>query len=302
MLKSTYPILCVTMNKVSDLKLALACHAACIVPSLSVYSNTEFVENSENYYNNEAINELDEFIEKTSSNEISFAFQANLLHNDSFFNQILKSKNRLIEIIDWRKEDIKDNKILDRIISLQSQNKKVGLKINTNKLMLLRNADPRNLILLVDYYLLKGSEGAGQVGLETIDDLTAGIRKESSKDLIATGGVSTSADINRLISIGANAVGIGTLFAMSEESRIPKEVKLSLLEKTKNDIIKVNGTHRGIMFSHVEEHSNDNLDKSLVRGIETGKEGHINMGNAILNINKVLPLKDIVSLLVKDLK
>ncbi len=63
MLKSTYPILCVTMNKVSDLKLALACHAAGIVPSLSVYSNTEFVENSENYYNNEAINELDEFIE-----------------------------------------------------------------------------------------------------------------------------------------------------------------------------------------------------------------------------------------------
>ena len=302
MLKSTYPILCVTMNKVSDLKLALACHDAGIVPSLSVYSNTEFVENSENYYNKKAVNDIDEFIEKTSSNEISFAFQANCLHNDLFFHRISKSKNRLIEIIDWNKENIKDNKILDRIISLQSQNKKVGLKINTNVLMLLGNLDPRNLILLVDYYLLKGSDGAGQVGSATIDDLTAGFRKDSSKDLIATGGVSTLADINRLISLGANAVGIGTLFAMSEESRIPKEVKLALLEKTKNDIIKVNGTHRGIMFSHIAEHSNENLDQSLVRGIETGKEGHINMGNAILNIKEILPLKDIVSFLVKDLK
>lgn len=302
MLQSKYPILCVTMNKVSDLNLALACYDAGIVPSLSVYSNTEFVENSENYYNNEAVNELNEFIEKTSSNEISFAFHASLLHNDTFFSQILKSKNRLLEIIDWKKEDIKDNKILDRILELQSQNKKVGLKINVNKLMLLKNIDPKNLILLVDYYLLKGSEGAGQVGAETIDDLTKGVRKESSKDLIATGGITTSADINRLLFLGANAVGIGTLFAMSEESRIPKEVKLTLLEKTKKDIIKVNGTHRGIMFSSITEHSNDNLDKSLVKGIETGKEGHINMGNAILNINEILPVKDIVATLVKDLK
>ena len=40
-----YPIIAATMNQVSDLKLAIACHDAGILPSLSVYnyslSNTD---------------------------------------------------------------------------------------------------------------------------------------------------------------------------------------------------------------------------------------------------------------------
>jgi hypothetical protein len=301
MLNSKYPILCVTMNKVSDLNLAFACHNAGIVPSLSIYSNTGFdVNKPDSYYNSDALNDVDTYMEKTGSDEISFAFQADIMHNDKFFNRLLKTKNRLIEIIEWTRADILDRKILERLEELQSQGRKIGLKSNKS-VTAKHKITSKNLIDLSDYYLLKGAEGAGLVGEETTIDLVKNFHAATTKSLVASGGITTAEDIRRMISAGASAVGIGTLFAMSEESRIPNEVKLKLLEKTKEDLIKVNGSHRGIMFTTVTEHSNGNLDKSLVTGIETGQQGHINMGHGLLSIKNILPVKDIVDLLVEGL-
>lgn len=289
------------MNKVSDLNLALACYNAGITPSLSIYSNVEFdMTKKDSYYNIDALTDVDRFMERTGSNEISFAFEVKLLHDDLFFDRMLKTNNRLIEILDWAREDVLDQKIISRLKQLKEQGRKIGLKVNSSAVA--NHTIPRtNLIDTSDHYILKGSEGAGLVGEETITQLIANVRSVSTKNIIATGGISNSADIKKMFSLGANAVGIGTMFAMSEESRIPKEVKLKLLEKAKEDLIKVNGSHRGIMFTAITEHSNDNLDKSLVKGIETGQEGHINAGNSILNITEIRPLKDIVAELVKDL-
>lgn len=290
------------MNKVSDLKLALACHDAGIVPSLSIYSNTEYViENKETYYNHSALNEVDEFMAKTGSNEISFAFHVRLLHSDKFFNRILRTKNRLIELLDWGLIDVLDHKILDRLTELQSQGRIVGLKFN-NSSRVAHSIETKNIIDTSDYYILKGNEGAGMVGDATIDELTVEVKKLSSKKIVSTGGITSSHDVSRVLSLGADAVGIGTLFAMSEESRIPTDVKLKLLEKTKADLMKVAGTHQGIKFSDVPEHSNHNLDKSLVNGIETGQAGHINIGIAISAITEIRPIKDIVAQLVSELR
>jgi len=305
MFNSKYPILCVTMNKVSDLNLALACHHAGIVPSLSIYNNSGYNVFDSDYYNNNALQEVEEFINKTASTEISFAFDADMIGNDVFFGNVCKAKNRLIEIIDWNRDHLFNEKVIDRMVELQKLGKQISLKTNRSAILKL-STQQRNIIETVDSYLLKGSEGAGQSSTETIHELVISSsgtlkNKGSNKKIIASGGVATSHDIRDLLNCGANAVGIGTLFAMSEESRIPKEVKLKLLAKTKEDLIKVNGTHRGFMFSSINEHSNNNLDKSLVKGIETGDAGHINMGNGILSVDEIRPLKDIVSLLVKDL-
>lgn len=289
------------MNKVSDLNLALACHDAGIVPSLSIYSNTEFnFDKTESYYNSTALRDVDEFMQKTGSDEICFAFHASLVYSDRFFNRFLKTKNRLIELLDWTKSDVLDQKVVERLSELQAQGRKIGLKFNKSSTVR-HKIDFKNLLDLTDHYVLKGSEGAGLVGEETTSELVKNVRTLSTKNIVASGGITSSEDIKRIMALGANSVGIGTLFAMSEESRIPKEVKLKLLEKTKEDLIKVQGTHQGIMFTSITDHSNDNLDKSLVTGIQTGEQGHINMGNALLTIDEILPLKDIVARLVKDL-
>lgn len=298
MFKSKYPIICVTMNKVSDLKLALACHAAGIVPSLSIYNNSGYVfENEKEYYNYNVLKEIDHFIETTGSNEISLAIHASVLHNDMVFNLIKKSKNRLIEILDWVRTDVLDEKLLARLSELQAQGKKVSLKFNRSSVFN-HSLTRKNLIDQSDFCLLKGNQGAGLVSDETLDELIVNVKKTTDKKIIATGGIANSADIKRVMSLGADAVGIGTLFALSEESRIPYDVKLKLLEKNKQDLVKVNSTHRGIMFSSIAEHSNNNLDKSLVTGIQTGTQGHINIGSGISEVFEIKPLKDIVDQLL----
>ncbi len=298
MFNSKYPIICVTMNKVSDLKLALACYRAGIVPSLSIYNNSSYNVFSENYYNNNALMEVEEFIDNTGSTEISFAFDADMIANDKFFEEVLKAKNRLIEIIDWNRTHLFNQQVIDRLSELQKQGKQISLKMNRSAILKLSKQE-KNLIEMTDSFLLKGSEGAGQSSVETVRELTTNSKeilrnKGSNQQIIASGGVSTAKDVKDLLTLGADAVGIGTLFALSEESSIPYEVKMRLLEKTKEDLVKVGNTHRGVMFSSVTEHSNNNLDKSLVVGVSTGQQGHINIGNAISEINEIRPLKDIV--------
>ena len=230
------------MNKVSDLKLALACYQAGVVPSLSIYNNTAYDASSVDYYNNNALKEVKEFVERTASTEISFAFDADMIGDDKFFEEVSKAENRLIEIIDWKKTHLFDRLVLDRISMLQKQGKQVSLK--TNRSAILRfSKQETNLIELVDSYLLKGIEGAGQSSTETTQELVVRSKeilknKGSEQRIIASGGVAVSQDVKNLLTAGANAVGIGTLFALSEEASIPREVKLKLIEKTKEDLIK----------------------------------------------------------------
>jgi hypothetical protein len=293
------------MNKVSDLKLALACYHAGIVPSLSIYNNSVYDAFAKDYYNNNALQEVEEFINKTGSTEISFAFDADMIGNDTFFEEVYRANNRLIEIIDWNRTHLFNQQVLDRIAELQKQGKQISLKTNRSAILKLSKQE-RNIIEMADSYLLKGSEGAGQSSTETIRELVTSSKeilknKASNQKIIASGGVATAQDMRDLLNSGADAVGIGTLFALSEEATIPHEVKLKLLAKTKEDLIKVGTTHRGVMFSSVTEHSNNNLDKSLVVGVKTGQQGHINIGNAISVINEIKPLRDIVEQLVEGL-
>ncbi len=294
------------MNKVSDLKLALACYHAGIVPSLSIYNNSVYDAFAKDYYNNNALQEVEEFINKTGSTEISFAFDADMIGNDIFFEEVYRANNRLIEIIDWNRTHLFNQQVLDRIAELQKQGKQISLKTNRSAILKLSKQE-RNIIEMADSYLLKGSEGAGQSSTETIRELVTSSKeilknKASNQKIIASGGVATAQDMRDLLNSGADAVGIGTLFALSEEATIPHEVKLKLLAKTKEDLIKVGTTHRGVMFSSVTEHSNNNLDKSLVVGVKTGQQGHINIGNAISVINEIKPLRDIVEQLVEGLR
>ncbi len=294
------------MNKVSDLKLALACYHAGIVPSLSIYNNSVYDAFAKDYYNNNALQEVEEFINKTGSTEISFAFDADMIGNDIFFEEVYRANNRLIEIIDWNRTHLFNQQVLDRIAELQKQGKLISLKTNRSAILKLSKQE-RNIIEMADSYLLKGSEGAGQSSTETIRELVTSSKeilknKASNQKIIASGGVATAQDMRDLLNSGADAVGIGTLFALSEEATIPHEVKLKLLAKTKEDLIKVGTTHRGVMFSSVTEHSNNNLDKSLVVGVKTGQQGHINIGNAISVINENKPLRDIVEQLVEGLR
>ena len=281
MFNSKYPIICAPMNRVSDLKLALACAEAGIVPSLIPYPDFKlFLENIEEY--------------KSTGKEIFAALELNELLSPGLHKIILNSCITHIELIDIRADLLTDTNI-EKIQQLKAAGIKIFLKI-------LGHDHVPQFSSVIDGVVIKGSEGAGRSRLDV--DLVAEIKK--IKELypniavIASGGVKNKQDIDELLAVGACAVSIGTMFAMSAESSVPEATKRALLEKTSADITRTQQgrSQRAIMFGTEKFQDDENNTAGLEKGLRTGTTGHIFMGNAISEIQDILPVDTIVKKLM----
>jgi NAD(P)H-dependent flavin oxidoreductase YrpB (nitropropane dioxygenase family) len=280
MFNSSYPIVCSPMNGVSDLKLAIACAKAGIVPSLIPYTFKSFND----FF--QAVN-----VVLKESNDIHVAISFKDIINNA---ELIKSSGIThIEILDYIPSDITTaNKNI--INELRSTGIKILLKV-----LLPHVID--QFIDIIDAVTVKGSEGAGRsakdIKLETI--IFDVKQTYPGLYIIASGGIKNNNDIKSLLSLGASAVSIGTLFAVSEESPIPKEIKDKLLKTTINDIqrLKNGARQRAVIF---DEHAEDDFNNTdgLMSGLQTGSSGHIFIGNAIDSVNEMLSVQQIVDHLV----
>jgi NAD(P)H-dependent flavin oxidoreductase YrpB (nitropropane dioxygenase family) len=280
MFNSRYPIVCSPMNGVSDLKLAIACAQAGIVPSLFLHPFTN----------------LDDF----SKSVTEVLLHCSNIHVSSSLKDITTNADLIkklgithIEILEFENNDVSiDNK---RIINdLRATGIKVILKI-----LLTHVID--QFIDIIDAVTIKGSEGAGRSAKDIkLEDVILDIKiKYPSLKIIASGGVKNKSDIESLLSLGACAVSIGTLFALSKESPISDTVKDKLLQSTSDDIrrLKTGARQRAIIF---DEQSADDFNNTngLYSGLRTGTTGHIFVGNALDSITEILSVQEIVDCLV----
>jgi NAD(P)H-dependent flavin oxidoreductase YrpB (nitropropane dioxygenase family) len=281
MFNSKYPIVCAPMNRVSDLKLALACAEAGIVPSLIPYPDFKlFLENLEEY--------------KSTGKEIFVAIELNELINPVFHKIILNSCITHVELIDIRVDLLTEINI-EKIQQLKAAGIKIFLKI-------LGHDHVPAFSSVIDGVVIKGSEGAGRSRVDV--DLVTEIKK--IKELypylavIASGGVKNKQDIDELLAAGACAVSIGTMFAMSAESSVPEVTKKALLEKTSADITRTQQgrSQRAIVFGAQQANDDENNTFGLITGLNTGTAGHIFIGNAITEIQDILPVDTIVKKLM----
>ena len=280
MFNSSYPIVCSPMNGVSDLKLAIACAKAGIVPSLIPYTFKSFND----FF--QAVN-----VVLKESNDIHVAISFKDIINNA---ELIKSSGIThIEILDYIPSDITTaNKNI--INELRSTGIKILLKV-----LLPHVID--QFIDIIDAVTVKGSEGAGRsakdIKLETI--IFDVKQTYPGLYIIASGGIKNNNDIKSLLSLGASAVSIGTLFAVSEESPISKEIKDKLLKTTINDIqrLKNGARQRAVIFDVHAEDDFNNTD-GLMSGLQTGSSGHIFIGNAIDSVNEMLSVQQIVDHLV----
>lgn len=280
MFNSRYPIVCSPMNGVSDLKLAIACAQAGIVPSLFLHPFTK----------------LDDF--SKSVTEV-LAYCSNI-HVSSSLKDITTNADLIkklgithIEILEFENNDLSlDNKTI--INDLRATGIKVILKI-----LLTHVID--QFIDIIDAVTIKGSEGAGRSAKDIkLEDVILDIKsKYPGLKIIASGGVKNKSDIESLLSQGACAVSIGTLFALSKESPIPNTVKDKLLQSTSDDIrrLKTGARQRAIIF---DEQATDDFNNThgLYSGLRTGTTGHIFVGNALDSITEILSVQEIVDCLV----
>jgi NAD(P)H-dependent flavin oxidoreductase YrpB (nitropropane dioxygenase family) len=298
-----YPIACMAMNKVSDVNLAVAVRRAGCLPSLSIF----------NYFVrlgviDPALFERDLKQYSDTVGDASILISTNigaLLDLDGFVDMLLSYRVRAVEIIleDQGQEAEADNRryvVLPQVIARLKAN---GTMVFTKTLL------PSDSAASADGIILKGPDGAGRGNLtgETLEQLFDRYTTMfPGKHVITSGGVGTSAQLKYYIDRGAFGVGIGTMFAVSAESKISTETKLKLVASGAGDVKRLdNGktdtdSQNAIVFSSIAG-DNHNNTRGLMAGIQTPGAGHVFIGKGIEHASEILTCEAIVQRLVKDL-
>ena len=276
---SRYPIICTPMNLVSDAKLAVACNKAGIVPSLVGSSDLE--------------EQLKEFRESCPKGDLVLAAD------------LQRMEKHLVYLIAlYRKYGVSHIQVLNNSNSntntLKLLNSEVDIKI------IYKSLRPMDLskMLHCDAIDLKSPDAASRVritGQTTIKRFLEQKAINPNLPIIVTGGISTSAEIKMYLDAGAEAVGLGTMFALSEESRINSDKKLEMIKKSFSDVMSI-GKNRmnGIVFSKTPD-TDDNHSDGLKLGRDTIDRGVIWAGKALNNITAIESVQTIVDRLTKEL-
>lgn len=283
---SKHPIVVLPMNGVSDIDLAIVVSNAGAFSSISIF----------NYYKNSLVNldlldrELQRFSDTTGHSDILISMHWEDFLKIEILELLLKNEIKFIELFMRPLNNELWAVLSDKI----SEVRKLGMKIFFKTIKLLPVSE-------YDAIILKGSNGAGRTFLSA-DNLTTSFGNLSktvgSDKIIPSGGIGNYNDTQYFLNQGALAVGIGTLIAASEESKVSLETKKRIIESTSKDIVNIGPLNcRGLLFSLVDK-DDDNNSKSLREGIKGTESGCIYVGNGIDYINEILPVKTIIERLV----
>lgn len=297
-----FPLVCMPMNGISDIAFAINVCDAGVFPSLS--SQMFLRSHSPTPIRDRIIRDIDRFATKFNHCRLMFSMTNQfLIKNYSLIVKlVLKYGLSHIELVVMENEDFyyssEQQGLKERIVELRS----IGLKIlyktlSFNKNFRLSEFDD------IDGFVIKGMEGAGKIHpkIKPLQELVVfGREAYPNANLIPSGGVGSSEDVRILMSLGATAIGIGTLFAVSKESKISEETKMKMLSYNKDqlDVLKAdNLPQNAIVFSKFNEEDDNNNTRSLYAGIR-GDGGHIFAGKGITKINELLSIREIAERLV----
>ena len=284
-LDSKYPILMTAMNQVSDLNLALAGHRAGIFPSLSLFN---YCKNNRFRFD-EFEKDLDLFQKISGSNNLLISLDVDLLLTQQVLDILVGKKFFYIEIVEGL-----NFKNIPKIQKIRKDLTHKGL------LIFVKEIAPR-LIMETDVLILKGNEGAGRFleNSHSLKELFSYMTKAfPSLPIIPSGGIKNAEDVEYYIERNACAVGIGSLFAYSEESCVSKNTKNVIVKSTSDDITRIkNKNQNGISFEEIQN-DNENNTVSLKLGIKDTINGHVFVGKSVDSINSIKTVKEIVDELI----
>lgn len=134
--------------------------------------------------------------------------------------------------------------------------------------------------------------------------------------VLAAGGISTNRDFRSALALGAEGVYCGTLFLMSEESRMADNVKAAVARATASDLLTFRSLpafYRSLPGQLADElvrmdlagASSDEIYKTMggFSGLRIGmlegdmNEGYVSVGNGITYLDKVRPVAEIMEAL-----
>ena len=284
---SKHPIVAMPMNGVSTVDLAIAVTRAGAVPSLSIF----------NYYEAGRANlkqldfNLKRFVDTTGSTEIILSMHWEHFVSNYVIEILLENKIKLVELF---------IRPLDHHLWLELSKQIDAMKAYGITVMFKTTG-----LLPISYFdsiVLKGPQAAGRSfgGLASLEEKYDTVKEKIGSKIIPSGGIGSPEQVKYFMDREAVAIGIGTLLAASEESCVSTETKQKIIDSSSEDIKFIGPLNcRGLLFSRLDN-DDDNNSKSLYAGIKGTSSGCIYAGNGIDYITKIMPVKDIIEWLVKD--
>jgi enoyl-[acyl-carrier protein] reductase II len=296
-----YPVICAGMNAVSDVNLALAIKKSGCYPSFVAYNHTIMVNDNPLYSPKVLYQDLKEYIDKGGDSNFILGLAPQMITRNPHTMRILDSiKPAYIELLDY--SYIADAHFTEYVKQIKSNGTKILVKMLSYDTVASQLSNGH--FNWIDGIVLKGNKAAGRV-IEHSENLLEIVKKTRNLlpepyIIIAQGGIYDAAGIQEYLTAGANAVSLGTMFALSKESPISIDAKHKLLSASYADAVTIGKVkQRGIVFSKIED--NDNNTPGLRKGIESGQEGHIFVGAALDHISQIMPISEIVQELVTGL-
>lgn len=311
---SKYPIVCLPMNGVSDANLAIAVANAGVVPSLFLH----------NYLNDTYWREWKELLaadlerfRKEAGNanivlsfrpvgfrdmiDIPFKNKKTTEEKNRFYkNMVLLIMQHKISHLEFLGFDVNDATQVNFISVLRKHGIKTIYKSNFYP------DDPSPEVLAhFDAVSLKSNDAAGRVVNSSLSmqELIAHCCKYNPQlKIIACGGIGNKRDIDHYLEAGAHYVGIGTLFALSKESKIVESTKKAMIENKKlSKLDSGSMKQNAIVFDTNIQTSDANNTDGLLNSISGNGGSHIFCGTGISEVNNILPVSAIVKRLTDNL-
>ena len=172
----------------------------------------------------------------------------------------------------------------------------------------------------VDAIVAEGFEAGGHNGIEEITTMCLIPQIKSIIDipLIAAGGIASGKSILAAMSLGADGVQIGSLFASSKESSAHQNFKKKIIESKDGDTVltlkEITPVRmlKNEFYNQIENAYQNNVSKEeLINLLSKGRakkgifegdlvEGELEIGQVSSSISEIRPVKEIFSDLIND--
>lgn len=242
--------------------------------------------------------EWDTFFSVT--NDILIGVNAKNFRNINFHKWLLNYKPKYLEIYNGLVPDshlyIGNQKIDSSVLSLL---KKIKTKIYIKNINTDTDQYSNDIINIVDALNVKNNRAAGHTSTQSLQESIEWAKSKYQKPVIASGGLASKEDITEAFNYGADAVMIGTLFAVAKESNLSEKAKHLLISKTSKDIKKFGVNNQSALGQgQIIADDNGNMEKNLHNLAVCGQDGIIFAGHGVDKIKTEMNIEEIVSQLI----
>jgi hypothetical protein len=302
MFPTKYPLMMAAMNGGSEIKLAIACQRAGIMPSLYITEQEKRIKN------------FKFFCDVTGTNHVIMAIsELEIVKNLYAIEELVIAGARYFEVIGFVPSEEANTPVWSTSTKPIEQQKEIWRNTFESNISLfdvchwqMRTNVPLNEIKLF-VPCLKGNDSAGlSFGTEYTTKKLFDEQKKITPDVLTIpyGGVGTAQDVKYYVDRGVFSVAVGTRLALSEESPLSKETKLKIIEKqdqrtrlpdTQQNAV-ILGDRETVMQPAKNQNEDWNRSNSLKQGIHgDGTSGHVYVGEGLKNIKKIQPVDAIIS-------